>query len=117
MDTATLTLSHVEQTAVLRHLVLQHSRLDPRTEDRPILDVLMAHISQDRTVSLTQVEAIVMLRYVRKQLESLTSDMVALEERRLRGGFNGSLEAAHRALDADKYVLEDVARRLWEIVL
>ena len=42
--------------------------------------------------------------------------MEAIEERRLRGGFNGDLDAAHRALDADVTILGDVLRRLWDLL-
>jgi hypothetical protein len=68
-------------------------------------------------VSLQQIEAVVMLRYLRLQSKALLTDMTALEERRIRGGFNGQLENAHRALDADRTIIEDVIRRLWEIVV
>jgi hypothetical protein len=114
---ATLTLSGVEQAAVLNHLRIQHGHLPPNSEDSLILHVVIGHVADDRVVNLQQIEAVVMLRYLRLQSKALLTDMTALEERRIRGGFNGQLENAHRALDADRTVIEDVIRRLWEIVV
>lgn len=101
---------------MLNHLRIQHSRLPARSEDGLNLHVLITRIGSNRTVTLDSVEAVVMLRYLRKQSAVLLADMTALEERRLRGGFNGQIENAHRALDADRIVIEDVIRRLWEII-
>lgn len=114
---ATLTLSGVEQAAVLNHLQIQHGRLPSNSEDSLMLQVLRLRISGDRTVALDSLEAVVILRYLRKQSAVLLADMMALEERRLRGGFNGHIENAHRALDADRTCLDDVIRRLWDIVV
>lgn len=114
---ATLTLSGVEQAAVLNHLRIQHGRLPHNSEDSLILHIVIGHVADKRVVSLQQIEAVVMLRYLRLQSKALLADMTALEERRLRGGFNGHLENAHRALDADRTIIEDVIRRLWEIVI
>lgn len=79
--------------------------------------VVIGHISDGHVVTLTPIEAVVMLRHLRKQSAMLLADMTSLEERRIRGGFNGHLENAHRALDADRTIIEDVIRRLWEIVI
>lgn len=114
---ATLTLSAVEQAAVLNHLRIQHSRLPAQGEDTLVLHILINRLSSDRVVTLDPLEAVVMLRYLRKQSAALLKDMMELEERRIRGGFNGQLENAHRALDVDRTCIDDVIRRLWEIVV
>lgn len=117
MAQSTLTLSLVEQSAVLRHIQLQHDRLPTEAPDRVRLKTLLGSIAQARTIALNRIEAVVLLRYLRHQAMALSRDMMALEERRIRGGYNGTLDAAHRALDADVSILEDVIRRLWEIIL
>lgn len=117
MERHTLTLSTVEQSAVLRHLQLQHDRLATDSPDRVRIQTIMGYIRVSKTISLTRLEAIVMLRYCRMQEMALSLDMMKLEERRIRGGFDGQLDAAHNALDADVSILEDVIRRLWQIIL
>jgi hypothetical protein len=107
----------VEQAAVLNHLRIQQSRLPSNSEDAVLLHLVIGHIGNDRTVQLQPMEAVCMLRHLRIQSKMVLDDMTALEERRIRGGFNGQLENAHRALDADRSCLEDVIRRLWEIVV
>lgn len=117
MQRYTLTLSTVEQSAVLRHLQLQYDRLATDTPDRVRIQTILGYVATAKTISLTRLEAIVMLRYCRQQEMALSRDMMALEERRMRGGFNGDLDHAHAALDADVSILEDVIRRLWQIIL
>lgn len=117
MERHTLTLSTVEQSAVLRHLQLQYDRLSTDTPDRVRIQTILGYVAKAKTVSLTRLEAIVMLRYCRMQEMALSRDMMQLEERRIRGGYNGTLDAAHHALDADVSILEDVIRRLWQIIL
>lgn len=117
MERHTLTLSGVEQPAVLRHLQLQHDRLPTDSPDRVRIQTLLGYVAGAKTVSITRLEAIVMLRYLRSQEMKLSMDMMKLEERRIRGGFDGHLDAAHAALDADVGILEDVIRRLWQIIL
>lgn len=113
----TLTLSAVEQAAVLNHLRVQYGHLDPNTGTAVVLDALLGRIAHGKVVALTRVEAVIILRFLRRQSAALFKDMIALEERRIRGGHNGHLENAHRALDADRTIIEDVIRRLWEIVV
>lgn len=115
--TATLTLSRVEQVAVHAHLEYQHGRLPTGAEDRVILAGIMRRIESERVVALSRMEGVVMLRYLRKQIMAILLDMMALEERRVRGGVDGSLDGAYHALDADKSILDDVVRRLWLIIL
>lgn len=117
MSAATLTLSGVEQAAVLNHLRIQYSRLDPSTGNAVVLDALLQRVAHGKVVTLDRVEAVIVLRFLRRQSAALFKDMIALEERRIRGGINGTLENAHRALDADRTIIEDVIRRLWEIVV
>lgn len=114
---ATLTLSAVEQAAVLNHIRIQHSRLIPSSGDAVVLEALWGRIASTRVLGLERVEAIIMLRHLRRQAHSLSRDMISLEERRIRGGFNGQLENAHRALDAEKTCIEDVIRRLWAVIM
>lgn len=102
---------------MLRHLHLQHDRLPTDSPDRVRLKTVIDYATASKTISLTRLEAVVMLRYCRLQEMALSRDMVALEERRIRGGFDGQLDAAHGALDADVSMLEDVIRRLWQIIL
>lgn len=116
---ATLTLSRVEQSAVHRHLETVYGRLcaqHPPHVDCEILHRVMVRLQHDTTVGLTMLEGVVMLRHLRVQQQLLGRDMMALEERRTRGGYNGTLDAAYRALDADSQILADVIRRLWEAV-
>lgn len=68
------------------------------------------------TITLSKVEAPCVLRHLRAAREAISRDMVALEERRLRGGYDGKLDGAHRALDAEATILDDVIRRLWDMV-
>jgi len=114
---ATLTLSAVEQVAVLNHLRIQLSRLPSGSEDALNIKIIVSRIEHRRVIALNPYESVIMLRYLRKQATALLMDMIALEERRIRGGFNGQLENAHRALDADRVTIEDVIRRLWAIIL
>lgn len=102
---------------MLNHLQIQHSRLPSNSEDALLLQIVRARIAGNRVVVLDPLEAVVVLRYLRKQSAAVLADMTALEERRLRGGFNGQIENAHRALDADRTCIDDVIRRLWEIVV
>lgn len=113
----TLTLSSVEQAAVLNHLRIQHSRLDPNGGNAVVLMALIGRISQGRTVVLERVEAVIILRFLRRQSAALFRDMIALEERRIRGGHDGQLDTAHGVLDTERTIIEDVIRRLWQIVV
>lgn len=116
-EVATLTLSAIEQAAVLNHIRIQYSRLVSSSEDAVLLSLVIGHIEANRTVDLQPMEAVCLLRHLRIQSRMVLDDMTALEERRLRGGINGHIDAAHRALDADHTCLEDVIRRLWQIVV
>lgn len=115
----TLTLSPVEQTSVIHHLETQYDvvcRRMPRHPDCEILHLVMTRLSHDRTVGIGTFEALVTLRHLRVQHRRLDDDMMALEERRLRGGHDGNLDAAHRTLDTEATILADVLRRLWDIL-
>lgn len=110
----TLTLSKVEQAAVVRHLEVQRAHADRK--DQPTVDALIIKIRSATTVVLARLEVFVMLRSLRAQSLRMTTDMEALEERRLRGGVDGTLDEAHRLLDVDNMILGDVIRRLWDII-
>jgi len=112
----TLTLSKVEQEAVVANLDQQRSRLTPEHRDGPLLDGITMRLRLNTTTKLTKLEAFIMLRHLRVRRFKLSNDMMALEERRVRGGFNGTLDSAHKALDAEATVLDDVMRRLWEML-
>lgn len=112
----TITLSHVEQAAILRHLEVQYHRLPKHHPDCEVLNAIMVRVGHGTTVLLTTLEAFTALRHLRWQHRRLDDDMLALEERRLRGGHNGQLDAAWHALDADASILADVIRRLWELI-
>lgn len=114
MAVNTLTLSKVEQAAILRHLEVQRQHADRK--DAPHVDAIIIKVRANTTVTLGRLEVFVMLRSLRAQSMRMEIDLVALEERRLRGGHNGHLDAAHRALDADNQILGDVIRRLWDII-
>jgi hypothetical protein len=105
----------VEQAAVLRHLEVQRHYATPR--DGPVIDAFYTKVFGSTTVVIGRVECFTVLRNLRAQRERLGADMRALEERRLRGGFDGELDAAHRALDADCMILDDVIRRVWDICM
>ena|ERR1041385_8565942 len=113
---STLTLSKVEQEVVVANLEQQRGRLPADNRDAPLLEGLSMRIKASTTLTVTKLEAFVMLRHLRVRRFKLSNDLMALEERRVRGGFNGTLDAAHKALDAEATVLDDVMRRLWEML-
>lgn len=110
---ATITLSGVEQAAVLRHLELQRCRLSPAHEDHPVLERLICRFATDRVTAVSVVEASVVMKYLRAQHRKLDDDLLAIEERRINQGITSHLSDAWRALDADSMMLEDVIRRVW----
>lgn len=98
-------------------LEAQHRLIrDSDATEKAQLGALLAHLRQGTTSSLTGLETVVMLRHLRVQRDKIGRDLMALEERRLRGGFNGELDAAHRTLDAEATILDDVIRRLWDMM-
>lgn len=112
---STLTLSRVEQAAVLRHLELQYGRLSAGHRDAGILHLVMTRIGIGTTFPITRLEAFITLRHLRVQRFKMEHDMAQLEERRL-SGHDGHLDAAHAALDVEVTILNDVLRRLWQIL-
>lgn len=113
----TLTVSIIERAVVLRHLTIQRHHPVTHPGDVGLLDYCIRHLQKSRTISLPRLEAVCMLRYLRKQTAAILRDMMALEERRIRGGVDGHLDAAYRVLDAEVGILQDVIRRLWQIVI
>jgi hypothetical protein len=101
---------------VLRHLEIQHGRLPGSHPDSEVLHRVMTRVGHQTTVMLPTLEVFTILRHLRWQHRRLSDDMLALEERRLRGGHNGHLDAAWRALDTDASILADVIRRLWDLL-
>lgn len=116
MNGGTLTVSRIEQSAMLQHMALERGRLSHDDLDGVILDSICRQLKFSTTMQLTRVEATTVLRYLRYQRERMAIDMRALEERRLRGGYNGTLDGAHRALDTECTLLDDVIRRLWGLL-
>lgn len=116
-DMHTLILSTVEQQAVLVHLDAQYRRLSDIHIDKEVLKGLLLTLTHEKVVPLLQVQARIMLRHLRLQHALLDADMTGLEERVIRGGYDGQLNDAWRALDADSMVLADVIRRLWEMLV
>lgn len=112
----TITVSRVEQAALLRHLKMDRGSLSARDLDGLILDTVIKNFEAGTTVPVSRIEAVTMLRHLRLQRDRMGVDMRALEERRLRGGYNGELDAAHALLDAECMILDDVIRRLWALV-
>lgn len=117
VPTFTLMLSVVEVSTVLTHLRTQQLRLSDIHIDKPLLRSLVIRLETEKVFPLTVAEASVMLRHLRLQHALLDADMMGLEERQVRGGYDGQLDAAWRSLDADSMVLQDVIRRLWEMII
>lgn len=63
-------------------------------------------------VNLSMMEHVWLLRRLRADKDKLAEDMLALEER-IKGGHNGELSNAHRALDGDKAICDGIIRKLW----
>lgn len=112
----TLTVSRIEQAALTRHLTVQRLAMSTANEDKPCLADVIAKLEGGTTFVMTRAEVFCTLRALRRQRAAITIDLIALEERRLRGGVNGRLEGAWRALDADAMVIDDVIRRLWGMI-
>lgn len=112
----TITLSGVEQVSVIQHLEVRHAALARGDPESIMINSLIVRIGEGRTVNLAAREAYTMLRHLRYRHQEIDNDMLALEERRLRGGFDGQLDAAHRILDAELQILADVLRRLWMLL-
>lgn len=64
-------------------------------------------------ISLDRIELLCTLRQMRAQRGRLWTDMMELQERKLRGGHNGEIESAIRALDNELYIIDNVIRKLW----
>lgn len=112
----TLTLSKVEANAVERHLTLAHDGMMIGNPDRACIEGVLTKMRADTTIVLARLEVFCVLRALRARRAILRADMEALEERRIRGGHNGNIDAAWRALDADAMVIDDVRRRLWDMI-
>lgn len=113
----TLTLSKVEANCVERHLILAHDGMMTANPDRVCIEVVLARLkAYGTTIILARLEVFCVLRALRSRRAILRTDMEALEERRMRGGHNGHLDAAWRALDADAMCIDDVRRRLWDMI-
>lgn len=114
--TSTLTLSAIELEVVQVYLDAAMERISDVHVDREILRGLMLTFRQGRVIPLTQDHVRVMLRHLRSRHALLDADMMGLEERMIRGGYDGVLDAQWRVLDADSVLIADVIRRLWEIL-
>lgn len=116
-EVCTLIMSTVEQQCVLVHLDRAYSHLSDIHIDKEIMKGLILELQTQRILSLTQHHVRVMLRHLRSRHALLDADMMGLEERVIRGGYDGTLDASWRALDSDSVILEDVIRRLWEMLV
>lgn len=116
-DLYTLLLSGVEHQSVLAHLDRAYSLLSDVHIDKEVLRGLVLRLQTGRVISLTVGDVRVMLRHLRSRHALLDADMMGLEERVIRGGYDGHLDNAWRALDGDSVILEDVIRRLWEMLV
>jgi hypothetical protein len=112
----TLTLGRIEHAALVAHVTVLRDRMMVSNPDRVCLDGVLIKLATGTTIVLARLEVFCLIRALRAQLHALRVDMEALEERRLRGGVNGALDAAYRVLDADVQVLTDVRRRLWDMI-
>lgn len=113
----TLTLSVIEQAAVLRHLELQRCRLPKDGSEATGLETLICRVAEVRTMGLTRLEAFIMLRALRKQRLMLDDDMQVLEERRVKvRDQDPTIDGAWHLLDADSMIISDVIRRLWDMI-
>jgi hypothetical protein len=54
-----------------------------------------------------------LLRRLRADRDKLKEDLLAIEER-VRGGHNGDLISAHRAIDGDLAIADEILRKLWQ---
>lgn len=64
------------------------------------------------TLEVTLLECMWMLRWLRALRDEKREDLMRLEER-IKGGHNGDLVAAHRALDADIAIADEIIRKIW----
>jgi hypothetical protein len=113
----TLTLSKVEADMVEKHLTLARDRLMPSHPDRACIDGVLVKLHTDRhAMVLGRLEVFCILRALRGQRHMIRIDMEALEERRMRGGHNGHNDAAWHVLDAEAVIIDDVRRRLWDMI-
>lgn len=109
----TVTFSLMECAAAKRHLELQRDRLPSGHKDVLVLGGVIHKFTVCNEVTFTRAEVFCTLLYLRRQAAALCADMMALEERQMRGGHNGDLFAQHRALDAESMFLANVIRILW----
>jgi hypothetical protein len=111
-----MTVSKVEQAALARHLTVQRLAMSVANEDKECLARVLFKLDGGTTFDMSRPEVFCTLRALRRQRQAMTIDLIALEERRLRGGHNGKIDAAWRALDADAMCIDDVVRRLWAMI-
>lgn len=112
----TITLSKIEAACVERHLVVARDRLPSLHPDFMCIEVVLTKLRASSTFTLARQESFCLLRALRMQRHLLRIDMEHLEERRIRGGHNGKLDEAWRKLDVDAMMIDDVRRRLWDMI-
>lgn len=112
----TLTLGRVEHAVLTAHVTVLRDRMMASNPDRSCLDAVLVKMASSTTITLARLEVFCLIRGIRAQLAALRVDMEVLEERTVLGGLDGSLDAAYRALDADVQALNDVRRRLWDMI-
>lgn len=116
MAPATLTVSQVERDAVVAALESQLSHLPPDHFDARYVRNVANRLRQVTTVALLPVEVVVTIRHIRAVQMKISRDMMALEERRIRGGYDGDLDTQHRTLAVEEQTLMDVLKRLWQML-
>lgn len=109
----TVTLSIMECAAAKRHLELQRDRLDSGHKDLLVLGGWIYKLTACNTITVSQAEVFCALLYLRRGASELCADMMALEERQMRGGHDGDLFSQHRTLDTEATLLANVIRILW----
>jgi hypothetical protein len=75
----------------------------------------MTNIPVPAPLNLSYMENVWLLRRLRAVRDKLREDMMALEER-ISMGHDGDLTNAHRALDGDAAICDQIIRKLWQSV-
>lgn len=112
----TLTLSKVEATSVEQHLAAHLATLMVSNPDHACIEAVLVKLRAGTTIVLARLEVFCMLRALRAMRHRIRIDMEALEESRMRGGHNGHKDAAWHVLDAEAMIIDDVRRRLWDMI-
>jgi len=69
-----------------------------------------------KTVSVTMIETNCALRHLRPVRDKMYRDLMLMEEQ-IRAGNDGTLKDAHRSLDTEIVIIDNLLRKLWETYL